>query len=172
MESLLTLLALKIAEPKNVFITLGNHETTTVGRLQFYREILSKYESDEIFHLAHQAFRSFPVAFLIQNEIFVSHGGVTPDLTLNAVRGVNRLDPDSHDEYIINNLIWSDPVDKEGLSPSHRGLGYLFGPNVTSDFLARNNLSLIIRSHQYKEIGYAEHHDGQLVTIFSCPNYR
>jgi len=172
MESLLTLLALKIAEPTNIYITLGNHETMTVGRLQFYREILNKYRSDELFNLAHQTFRSFPVAFLIQNEIFVSHGGVTPDLSLNQIRGINRLNPDSNDEFLINNLIWSDPVDRDGVSPSHRGLGYLFGPNVTSEFLSRNNLSLIIRSHQYKEMGYSEQHNGQLVTIFSCPNYR
>jgi hypothetical protein len=70
-ESLLTLLALKIAEPKNVFITLGNHETTTVGRLQFYREAQAKFDGDEFFHLAHEVFRSLPVSFLVQDEIFV-----------------------------------------------------------------------------------------------------
>jgi serine/threonine-protein phosphatase 5 len=93
-------------------------------------------------------------------------------MSLADIRNINRLDPDTKDEFLINNLIWSDPVENSGVAPSHRGLGFLFGPDVTNDFLIHNNLSLIIRSHQYKEMGYSEQHDDQCVTIFSCPNYR
>ena len=47
----------------------------------------------------------------------------------------------------------------------------MFGPDVTRSFLKENNLELIVRSHEMKEQGYEIEHDGQLITIFSAPNY-
>jgi len=45
-------------------------------------------------------------------------------------------------------LMWADPQPSLGRSPSKRGVGLSFGPDVTDDFLATNDLSLIIRSHE------------------------
>lgn len=172
MECLLTLLAFKIAEPDSFFIGLGNHETLSVGRLQFHRETVKKYGSEEFFMISHSVFRSLPVAFLVQKEIFVTHGGIRPNLTLDRIREINRLNPNEEDEDIINDLTWSDPMPNSGVQLSNRGLGYLYGPDVTKDFIFRNDISLIIRSHQFKEFGFSEEHDGFCITIFSCPNYR
>lgn len=47
----------------------------------------------------------------------------------------------------------------------------LFGPDVTEKFLARNKLSLLIRSHQVKSKGFDMCHYGKCVTVFSAPNY-
>lgn len=171
-ECLLTLLAFKIAAPEYFFVSLGNHETLTVGKLQFHKESFKKYGSDEFFNLAHVLFRSFPVAYLIQKEIFVTHGGISPFVTFDRIRSIDRMDPTPADEDTINDLIWSDPMDKPGALNSHRGLGYLFGPDVTKGFLMQNNISAIIRSHQYKNVGFSEQHDGLCITVFSCPNYR
>ena len=168
----MTLLAFKIAEPTNLFITLGNHETHSVGKLQFHKESVKKYGNEEFFKLAHTLFKSFPPAFLIQDEVFVTHGGITADITLDRIRDVDRIEPDLDDEDVINDLIWSDPVNTNGTTYSHRGLGFLFGPDATHEFVIQNNISVIIRSHQFKEFGFSEQHDGLCITIFSCPNYR
>ena len=168
----MTLLALKIAEPDNFYITLGNHETSSVGKLQFYKETIRKYGNDEFFQLAHSLFRSLPIAYLIQNEVFVTHGGISPFVTLDQIRNVDRFEPSDQDEDIISDLVWSDPMNENGSTASHRGLGFLFGPDVTRNFVIQNNISAIIRSHQFKEFGYSEQHDGLCITIFSCPNYR
>lgn len=172
MECLLTLLAFKVAEPGNFFLSLGNHETESVGKLQFHKESVRKYGNDEFFKLAHSLFKSFPVAYLIQNEVFVTHGGISPEMKLDEIRDVGRFDPDLQDQELINDLIWSDPVDTEGFTESHRGLGLLFGPDVTKQFVTSNNISVVIRSHQYKEFGFSEQHEGLCITIFSCPKYK
>lgn len=155
-----------------MFITLGNHETESVGKLQFHKESIKKYGSDEFFKLAHALFKSIPPAYLIQAEVFVVHGGVTSHLSLERIREINRIEPNIEDSYIIDDLIWSDPVATDGLLPSHRGLGYLFGPDVTADFVLQNNISVIIRSHQFEQFGFSEKHNGSCITIFSCPNYK
>lgn len=168
----MTLLSYKIAEPNNFFISLGNHETASVGKLQFHKESIKKYGNDEFFKLSHALFKSFPTAYLINNEVFVTHGGISPFTTLDRIRQIDRVEPDIEDEDIINDLIWSDPVNTNGTTNSHRGLGFLFGPDITHDFVQKNNISVIIRSHQYKELGFSEQHDGLCITIFSCPNYK
>ena len=35
----------------------------------------------------------------------------------------------------------------------------------------RNNLQLLVRSHEVKDDGYAVEHGGKCITIFSAPNY-
>jgi hypothetical protein len=46
-----------------------------------------------------------------------------------------------------------------------------FGVNVTEAFLARNNLQLLIRSHEVAMDGYKVLHNGLCMTVFSAPNY-
>lgn len=46
-----------------------------------------------------------------------------------------------------------------------------FGADVTEAFLANNDLSLLIRSHEVAMHGYDILHNGLCVTVFSAPNY-
>ena len=68
-------------------------------------------------------------------------------------------------------LLWSDPQPMLGRSPSKRGVGCQFGPDVTRRFLEFNKLDYIVRSHEVKEEGYEISHDGKCITVFSAPNY-
>lgn len=45
------------------------------------------------------------------------------------------------------------------------------GPDITKAFLERNRLQLVVRSHEVVMGGYEIMHDGNLVTVFSAPNY-
>ena len=54
---------------------------------------------------------------------------------------------------------------------SKRGTGLQFGPDITKAFLTRNNLQLLVRSHEVKDEGYEVAHDGYCITVFSAPRY-
>ena len=54
---------------------------------------------------------------------------------------------------------------------SERGVSYVFGSDIISSFLRKNELDLICRAHQVVEDGYEFFAKKQLVTIFSAPNY-
>ena len=51
------------------------------------------------------------------------------------------------------------------------GVGVAFGPDVSKRFLERNELQMVVRSHEVKEEGFEVAHDGYCITVFSAPNY-
>lgn len=64
-----------------------------------------------------------------------------------------------------------DPQPLPGRSPSKRGVGFSFGPDITENFLRTNSLQRVVRSHEVKDEGYVVEHNGKCITIFSAPNY-
>ncbi|KAF3331249.1 serine/threonine-protein phosphatase 7 [Carex littledalei] len=98
------------------------------------------------------------------------------------------LDPPWQGANLIpGDVLWSDPSNKPGLSPNtDRGIGLLWGPDMTEEFLYKYQIKLIIRSHEGPdardkrhelggmEKGYTIDHvvtSGQLITLFSAPDY-
>ncbi|XP_057948304.1 serine/threonine-protein phosphatase 7 isoform X2 [Malania oleifera] len=88
---------------------------------------------------------------------------------------------------IPGDVLWSDPSMNPGLSPNkERGIGLLWGPDCTEQFLKKFHLKLIIRSHEGPDArekrpgfarmdeGYTIDHvveSGKLITLFSAPDY-
>lgn len=88
---------------------------------------------------------------------------------------------------VAGDVLWSDPSGVDGMSMNvARGVGIVFGPDVTEQFLKENDLKLIIRSHEGPDArlqrddlpdmmkGYSTDHSGdsgKLMTVFSAPDY-
>ncbi|ETO30011.1 hypothetical protein RFI_07108 [Reticulomyxa filosa] len=114
------------------------------------------------------------------NKIFVCHGGLFQEehVKIKDLQQLNRVCQPSEgninppkEASIMSDLLWSDPQPLYGRAPSKRGGGIMFGPDITKNFLQENNLQMVIRSHEVEKDGFKIHHNGQLVTIFSAPNY-
>lgn len=57
------------------------------------------------------------------------------------------------------------------LPNSVRGTAYYFTEKALQAFLKANELSHVIRSHEFVLEGYRFHHSGQLITVFSSGKY-
>ncbi|KAK9663892.1 hypothetical protein RND81_14G004600 [Saponaria officinalis] len=168
----MTLFAFKCLYPNSIYLTRGNHESRKlIGLYGFETEIKSKLNNTFV-DLFAQVFCCLPLAHVINNKVFVTHGGLfsKDGVKLSDIREIDRFH-EPPEEGLMCELMWSDPRPGLGRGPSSRGAGVLFGSDVTKKFLEDNGLILVVRSHEVKMDGYEFEHDGRLVTVFSAPNY-
>ena len=171
-ESFLLLLSYYVRYPYRITLLRGNHETRqTTQAYGFYDECVRKFGSANIWKQCTDLFDLFPIAALIDNQIFCVHGGLSPDIqTLAQIESIDRkCEPPNSGGYC--DLLWSDPDDIEGFSSSPRGAGYLFGGDVVKTFNEQNKISFICRAHQLMMDGYGLMFDDSLATVWSAPNY-
>lgn len=171
-EVILTLLLFKMSDPDCIHLHRGNHETKNMNKIYgFEGEVKAKYD-DRIFDLFLEVFSYMPLASVVGGKVFVTHGGLPtePDVTLSDIRKIKRgCEPPN--SGLMSDLLWADPQPFPGKSPSKRGVGYSFGPDITEAFLKHNGLQLLVRSHEVKDEGYLVEHGGKTITVFSAPNY-
>ncbi|RAH48318.1 serine/threonine protein phosphatase PP1 [Aspergillus brunneoviolaceus CBS 621.78] len=152
------LLAYKIKYPENFFILRGNHECASINRLyDFYDECKRRY-SVKVWKTFIECFNCLPIAAIVDDKIFGTHGGLRPNLnSIEQVRHIMRP----------TDLLWADP-DKgiTGWSEIDRGVSFTFGPNVVSRLTQKHNIDLICRTHQCVEYGYGFFAKPQFVTLF------
>lgn len=172
-ENALLLFAYKLLFPTCFFISRGNHESITMNRVYgFEGEVRAKYSPD-VFDLFLEVFNALPIGHVINKEVFVVHGGLYSDdnILIADLQKPNRF-REIPDSGVICESLWADPQPMPGRTPSKRGVNCPgFGPDVTARFLEKNNLKLVVRSHEVKDNGYEIDHNGKCITVFSAPNY-
>lgn len=171
-EVIITLLAWKVLYPATFHLMRGNHETANMNKMYgFEGEVRAKY-GEKAMELFADVFQSLPLCAVVNKKVFIVHGGLfsRDDVDLNELRAISRH-REPPESGLMSEMLWSDPQPQPGRLPSKRGVGSSFGPDVTARFLERNNLSLVIRSHEVKEEGFQWEHNERLITIFSAPNY-
>lgn len=171
-ECAFTLLGFKLLYPDHFFLARGNHETYDMNQIYgFYGEVMAKYDKT-MWILFTQVFNWLPLCHCISKRVLVMHGGLfaQDNVTLDDIRQIerNRQPPG---EGLMHDLLWSDPQEEDGRGPSKRGAGLQFGPDITEQFCANNNLDYIVRSHEVQMFGWRVVHNKKCYTIFSAPNY-
>jgi serine/threonine-protein phosphatase 2A catalytic subunit len=171
-ECLSLLIAIKVRHPDRITLTRGNHESRTTTQVYgFYDESLRKYGNPNVWRYFTEVFDYLPLTALVENKIFSLHGGLSPSLdTLEDIRQLDRVQEVPHEGPMCD-LLWSDPDVQSGWHISPRGAGYLFSKEISEQYNHTNGLIKIARAHQLAMEGYMEAHDGNVVTIFSAPNY-
>ncbi|EAY08407.1 protein phosphatase 4 catalytic subunit, putative [Trichomonas vaginalis G3] len=172
-ETFFLLLALKVRFPTKIFLIRGNHESAQVTQdYGFKEEIKRKYNDESVYDLCLEVFNALPLAAVIDKEVFCVHGGLSKDL--HTVSQLNEIDRNAEPpEYgLFSDILWSDPDPTiSGFEESQRGAGYLFGGDVTAQFLKNNNLKFMCRAHQVAQDGYVNWFNGLCYTVWSAPNY-
>lgn len=176
-EVALYLYVLKILYPQSVFINRGNHETNDMNKTYgFTDECEAKY-SKKVFEAFAESFGALPLATLINESYLVMHGGLfsNDQVTLDDIRKINRFPLNGSSQPardgLAMELLWTDPQPENGRSPSKRGLGIQFGPDITERFCVANKIRKVLRSHEVRMDGVEVEHNGRLITVFSAPNY-
>ncbi len=197
-EVIATMCAFKILYPNHVFLNRGNHEARAQNAwMGFEEEILGKYTKEGIvvsgdrrsalrLHLLCESmFDRLPLAAVIQKKVFVCHGGLfrNDGVTLSQIKSIQRkreppLAEKGLEDRIYEDILWSDPRPTPQFPRpvnmrrhSERGAGCEFGPGVTNQFCANNQIALVVRSHECVPEGYEILHNGRLITIFSASRY-
>lgn len=172
LETAILLLCYKIKYPCNFFLLRGNHEVAALNRVYgFYNECKNRM-SIKIWRTFQDVFNCMPIAALIENKILCCHGGLSPSLrSLDQLRRIVRP-AEVYDSGLLCDILWSDPDSKvTGWASNDRGVSFVFGSDVLSQFLQKMDLDIIVRGHQVVEDGYEFFGKRGLVTIFSAPNY-
>jgi len=172
LEVVLLLFTFKVLYPNHLHLSRGNHETLNMNKIYgFEGEVKHKYNA-QMFQLFLEVFHCLPLSHVLAGKIFIVHGGLfsKDDVMLDDIRKVDRK-REPPDEGLMSEMLWSDPQPSKGRAPSKRGVGLSFGPDVTAAFLERNGLKMVVRSHEVKDAGYEVEANGQLITVFSAPNY-
>lgn len=171
-ETVCLMYCYKVLHPNRFHMLRGNHECASINRIYGFFDECKRNYNVKLWRAFCDVFEWMPVAGIVSERIFCSHGGISPHLeNMDQIRRIQRPTP-VPDEGLLCDLLWSDPEpDLRGWADSDRGVSYVFGADVITKFLRTHDLDLMARAHQVVEDGYEFCANRQCVTIFSAPQY-
>ena len=179
LECLILVLVMKILSPHKIYLIRGNHETLEMNKVYgFYQEFINKFYHYEWFNEILSIYEDLPICAKINQSILCVHGGIPKNFTmlnrLNNLKTRNSREIYAKEGDALFQMMWNDPKeDLCGFSPSYRGEGiYFFGKDVFNDFLKKNDLNFLIRSHECFPEGFRWFFNRRLLSIFSSAKYR
>jgi serine/threonine-protein phosphatase PP1 catalytic subunit len=134
LEVVILLGLLKIQQPACIFMLAGNHESASIqGDYGFWKECEAQLQPPEFakggWALINRVFTQFPICAIINDRIFCTHGGISPELlepnaSLDLINHLNREDLfDMEHPGLLCDLLWADPDDSiHGFGNNERGV--------------------------------------------------
>jgi protein phosphatase len=165
-------LRLKELFHEKVILIRGNHEgpedqLATPYDLPIQLKRKYGHEAGARIHVElRKLFSSFHCAVLVHERAVLIHGGVPSEASSleDLAYAPNKHPQESH----LEEMLWNDPEEElKGVRPSPRGLGKLFGTDVTVKLLNMLNVKALIRGHESCQEGFKTNHEGRILTIFS-----
>lgn len=183
LEVVAYLFAQKIVCPEKLMLLRGNHETRAVnGNVNYYQEASFRWQctdrfgeekGTEVWEKVNLVFDHMPMAAVVDDGIFCTHGGMPRASTKDRMQAIRDLpvpagicpqyEHESREQATVAmDLVWSDPADDEqekcldadGFGDSHRGQDVkCFGRKAAQEFLASYGLKYLIRAHQAHDSG-------------------
>jgi len=179
LECLVVVLALKILNPESYFLLRGNHETIEMNKAYgFYQDYLHQFDDAKSFYEIVRVYDRLPFCLTINDDILCLHGGIPENShILQLLKGLSQEDVDEvvlqDIEEDLLQIMWNDPKEIQGFRPSFRGPGVFdYGEDIFKEFMAKNDLTYLIRAHECFPEGYRWFFNKRLLSIFSAPDYR
>ena len=126
-EIVVVLLVCKLLCTESIHILRGNHETREqTDSYGFQTEVLKKYDA-EVYEQFQSFFNTLPVAAIVENSIFVTHGGFGPEVQHFTTSDINQLDRMGEvREGPIYDLLWpgKKPHSTKPFVPFHVHISY------------------------------------------------
>ena len=165
------ILKLKVAFPENVLLMRGNHEGPD-DLLPYPHDLPQSLgrkfgkEGPVVYSKVREIFPSLYNIVVVNNRYVLIHGGVPSKVaSIDDLRFAHLKHPM---EKHLEEMLWSDPIEEEqGIQPSPRGAGKLFGDSITQNLLKMLNVKILIRGHEPSQEGYKINHNGKIITLFS-----
>jgi serine/threonine-protein phosphatase 2B catalytic subunit len=112
-EVMMLLMAMKVANPNNVYLLRGNHESRSMTEyFTFREEVLDKYDS-EIYDQILLTFDAMPLVAVVNQEYLCMHGGVSPNMkNLDEINKMDRF-KEVPLEGLLCDIVWSDPIEDD-----------------------------------------------------------
>ncbi|CAI2299262.1 unnamed protein product [Caenorhabditis sp. 36 PRJEB53466] len=184
-DTVLLLCLLKIMFPNRLIILRGNHEFKSINSCYgFLAECVYNYgqkTGKQLHSLVNEMFLEMPLACIVDNKIWLSHGGV-PYTFMNgpsALKDVKKRPVTDYEKTIQMIILWSDPVTayniKDGFfgpvfTESKRKTGVQnFNAAALFMIMSAMGWELVVRAHQVKLNGFEFFAGRRLVTLFSAP---
>ena len=190
LEIIFLLFALKIKYPQFIYILRGHHEDKNINiKYGLGQECIDRLSDDirdpkSIFVNINKAFDLVPFAVLLDNDIFMLHGGVGSSInTLDDIKSIKR--PIEVEQNVVNreqlkmiDLLWSEysneinnvDMNKER-DKFKKGFIVKYGKGRLNKFMEDNKIDLLITSHQLVPGGFCTFNDDKLLVVFSATNY-
>jgi protein phosphatase len=170
-EVIWAVLKLKLHFPFQVILMRGNHEGPK-DMIAYPNDLPSQLKQrfgkgwaaayDRLFEL----FGCLYTSVLVRNMCLMVHGG--PSEEVKKTEDLAYAHVCHPRNSVLEDVLWSDPSDSiEGVYPSPRGAGKLFGKDVTARFLKVFKVKILVRGHESCDDGFKIDHDGSVMTLFS-----
>ncbi len=163
-ETINFLMLLQLQYKDKIILLRGNHEPPR-WLLPYPHDFPSylrfKYPDNwkQLYDSYLEVFQRMPHAAYSENGFFFVHGGISVNVfSLDKYRDPNK--------ELLTEILWNDPLEGIGVKYSYRGVGYLWGEDITDQFLRENDMQLIIRGHESCN-GYMWKHNHKVLTLFS-----
>jgi protein phosphatase len=179
---LYTVCYLKQKYPDSIILMRGNHEAPVefpfsshdlpYEIIEYYGEYWGKLiYSKKILRF----FRLLTLATLIKNQLLLVHGGLPTSKDITSTAEFQRLIASAQENHvrdrILEEILWNDPLRERSIRQdwnySKRGIGRLFGANVSRKWLNISKAKVVIRGHEPCQ-GFKIDHNGMVMTLFSC----
>ncbi len=170
-QVLYKILSLKLHFPNRVVVLRGNHEGPEDLQAiphdlpnQFFN--IYKENGRKIYFTIKKLFNILPHVALVEGKYLFLHGGPPHNASsLEDYANAYEMHPE---KSFLEEILWNDPIENfEGVLPSPRGAGKLFGENITNNALKVSGAKIIIRGHEPKDEGFGFNHNGKVLTLFS-----